>query len=258
MLVPARAAEFDHSHAAWTVLLRAHVVDQRGGGATAVDYAGMARDRAALTAYRRTLSAVPRTDYARWPKAQQLAFLINAYNAWTVELILTRYPDLKSIRELGSLLSSPWKKKFVPLLGDTLSLDQIEHDMIRRPGAFDDPRIHAAVNCASIGCPALRTEAFVAERLDSQLDDSLSRFLSDRTRNRFDPAEGRLEVSAIFNWYGEDFAQGHHGYDSLKTLFARHAKQLADRPQDQATIRAGRYTLGFQDYDWALNDVRRR
>ncbi|MGQ0699497.1 MAG: DUF547 domain-containing protein [Panacagrimonas sp.] len=252
----APAAGFDHQHAAWSDLLKENVVEQRGGVATGVRYAAIKRDRAALQAYLKNLSAVKRPDYANWSKPQQLAFLINAYNAYTVELILTEYPNLKSIKDLGSLLSSPWKKKFVPLLGQTISLDDLEHGVIRKPGAFDDPRIHAAVNCASVGCPALRFEAFVAETLDAQLDDSLSRFLDDDTRNRFDARRGVLEVSAIFDWYREDFSKGHKGYDSLKTLFARHADKLADTASAQEAIREGRYKRKFLDYDWSLNDAR--
>ena len=87
--------------------------------------------------------------------------------------------------------------------------------MLRAPGVFDDPRIHFAVICASIGCPMLREEAFVADRLEAQLDEQARRFLSDRTRNRFDAPRGRLEVSKIFDWYGEDFRQGHQGIASV-------------------------------------------
>jgi hypothetical protein len=102
----------------------------------------------------------------------------------------------------------------------------------------------------------LRNEAFVGERLDSQLDDALRRFLSDRTRNRFDAASGTLAVSRIFDWYRKDFEQGHKGYDSLQTLFERHAEALGPTPPAQADIRAGRYRLSYLDYDWSLNDAR--
>lgn len=101
------AAAFDHQHAAWTTLLQSHVVDQRGGATTAVRYADFARDRAALKTYLKSLSGVTRAQYAQWSKPQQLAFLINAYNAYTVELILTGYPGLKSIRDLGSTPCAP-------------------------------------------------------------------------------------------------------------------------------------------------------
>ena len=250
------ATGFDHRHAAWDTLLRQHVVVAAGGNASALRYAALQAQRAALKTYLVSLSAVPPATYGAWTKAQQLAFLINAYNAFTVELILTRYPKLKSIKDLGSFVQSPWKKKFFPLLGQERSLDEVEHEMIRAPGVFDDPRIHVAVVCASIGCPMLRNEAFVAERLDAQLDDALRRFLADGSRNRFDAGTGTLSASKIFDWYRKDFERGHKGYDSLQSLFARHAEVLGATPQAQAEVRAGRYKLVFLDYDWALNDAR--
>lgn len=256
----AQATGFDHGHAAWTSLLRKHVRLLRGGQATQVAYAGFAADRAALKAYLYTLSAVTPAAFAAWPRAERQAFLINAYNAFTVELILTRYPNLKSIKDLGSLLNSPWKPKWVPLLGGMVSLDDIEHAMLRKRGDYDDPRVHFAVNCASIGCPALREEAFVAARLDAQMDEQTLRFMSDRTRNRFNAQRGRLELSKIFDWYGEDFRLGHRGIASLPAFAARYADQLADAPADVANlrerIRAGSVGIAFADYDWALNDAR--
>lgn len=253
-----RAQSFDHNHATWHALLAKHVKPFAGGNASAVDYAALKNERPALQAYLASLSAVGETDYGKWSKPQRLAFLINAYNAYTVELILTKYPDLESIKDLGSVFQSPWKKKFFSLLGQERSLDDVEHGLIRAPGAFDDPRIHAAVVCASIGCPMLRPEAFTAEKLDAQLDDGMRRFLADASRNRFDAASGRLLVSKIFDWYGKDFEKGHKGYDSLKVTFARHAVQLAATPEAQAKVRSGDYKLEFLDYDWKLNDSRRR
>jgi hypothetical protein len=254
--VRAQSAGFDHGHAAWTALLRKHVRLLRGGQATQVAYAGFKADRAALKAYLDSLSAVTPATFGGWTRAERQAFLTNAYNAFTVELILTRYPDLKSIKDLGSLLNSPWKPKWVSLLGTKVSLDDIEHAMLRKRGDYDDPRVHFAVNCASIGCPALREEAFVAARLDAQMDEQTLRFMSDRTRNRFNPQRGRLELSKIFDWYGEDFRLGHRGIASLPAFAARYADQLADAPADRDRIRAGGVDIAFIDYDWALNDVR--
>jgi hypothetical protein len=257
LLTSAMAQALDHSHAAWQTLLAKHVKPSPSGNASAVDYAALKVERPALTAYLASLTAVSEGEYEQWSKPQRLAFLINAYNAFTVELILSKYPDLESIKDLGSLFQSPWKKKFFSLLGQERKLDDIEHGMIRAPGAFDDPRIHAAVVCASIGCPMLRAEAFVAERLDAQLDDGLRRFMADASRNRFDAASGRLQVSKIFDWYGKDFEKGHKGYDSLKSTFARHAEQLAAAPEARSRVRNGDYRVEFLDYDWRLNDSRR-
>jgi hypothetical protein len=254
--VPALAETFDQSHAAWTRLLKAHVVVQADGRSSRVDYAAFKADHAALTAYLGTLSAVSDAEYGGWTAPQRLAFLINAYNAFTIELILTRYPDLKSIKDLGSLFGSPWGKAFFSLRGAEHSLDDIEHRMIRVPGAFDEPRIHFAVVCASVGCPMLRDEAYVADRLDAQLEDGLRRFLSDRSRNGFDPASGGLKVSRLFDWYGADFAKGHHGFTSVATTLATYADVLADTPEARAAIRAGSAPIGFLPYEWRLNDVK--
>ncbi|KAA3649458.1 MAG: DUF547 domain-containing protein [Proteobacteria bacterium] len=255
-LLSAAVHAFDHSHAAWTALLKQHVVVNAAGTASAVRYAALKQERPKLKAYLDTLSAVTPIDFAGWQKPQQLAFLINAYNAFTVELILTRYPDLASIKDLGSLFASPWKRKFFTLLGQDESLDGIEHGRIRAAGVFDDPRIHAAVVCASIGCPMLRDEAFVAERLDAQLEDGMRRFLSDRSRNRFDTASNTLYVSKIFDWYADDFSRGHKGFDTLHTTFARYADVLTDSPEAARTLRAGTPRIEHLDYDWRLNDVR--
>ena len=246
---------FDHSHAAWSALLKKHVALIDGGKASQLRYAGMAQDRGALKAYLGALASVNAAAFDTFSKPQQMAFLINAYNAHTVELILTRYPKLASIKDLGSLIQSPWKKKIVPLLGATLSLDGIEQDMLRQRGRYDDPRIHFAANCASIGCPPLREEAYVAERLDAQLDEQALRFMSDRSRNRWNAANARLEVSQIFDWYGEDFKLGHRGITSPAAFYARFADQLADAPEDRKRIRNQSVSVAYLDYDWKLNDA---
>ena len=257
LATPLARAAFDHRHAAWDALLNQHVVLINNGNASQVNYAGFQADRAALNRYLDSLSAVGEADYRRWSKPQQLAFLINAYNAYTVDLILTRYPDLKSIKNLGSVWQSPWKKTFFTLLGQERSLDDVEHGLIRAPGAFDEPRIHAVVNCASIGCPLLRAEAFTADKLDAQLEDGMRRFLSDRSRNRFDAASNTLWVSKIFDWYQVDFEKGQQGFTSLDATFARYADALGDTPQARAAIRKGGLNLRYLDYDWALNATRR-
>ena len=245
-------AAFDQSHAKFTALLKAHVVWINGGSASRVDYAAIKNDPSLLTQYLSEVVSVTQKQYNDFSKPQQLAFLINAYNAYTIQFVLTKYPDLKSIKDLGSLFSSPWKKKLFPLLGEKRSLDEIEHGMIRKPGSFDDPRIHMAVNCASIGCPALRDEAYVADRLDAQLDDSVRRFLSDRSRNRAD--EKGLWVSKIFDWYAEDFEKK---AGSVQAWLAPHADLLSDDAQAQAAVRNESLRLHYLDYEWTLNDIQK-
>jgi hypothetical protein len=249
-------AAFDHAHSAWNQLVGRHVVVLEGGKASKVRYAAFAKDRAALKAYLDSLSAVNKSEFDGWSKAERLAFLINAYNAFTIELILRSYPDVGSIRDLGNIFRSPWRIRFFTLLGSEQNLDAIEHELIRQPGVFDEPRIHFAVNCASIGCPMLREEAYVAARLDLQLEDQTTRFLSDRSRNRYDPRQGALEVSKIFDWYRKDFESGLRGIESREAFFAGHADLLADLPSDRQAVTAGTVPIRFLDYDWSLNDAR--
>ncbi len=247
---------FDHSHSAWDSLLRKHVRLINDGRASQVSYKGMAEDRPALAAYLRSLSAVTPAQYASWNKPQQYAFLANAYNAFTVEKILTRYPNLKSIRDFGTVFGNPWKDRFFTLLGQPQHLDGIEHDTMRAPGVFDDPRVHVAVNCASIGCPLLDNRAFTPEQLNAQLDALMVRFMADRSRNRYNPQGKTVELSRIFDWYGKDFEKGHKGFSSINDVVARYADQLADSPADRAQLRSGSTPVRFLEYDWSLNDIR--
>jgi hypothetical protein len=233
--LPARAID----HGPWNALLVKHVVVLPGQHASQVDYAGMAGDRAALKAYLADLSGVPKAEFEGWAKNERKAFLINAYNAFTVEKILTRWPDIRSIWDFGKIFGNPFKDDFFTLLGKPMTLDGIEHGMLRKPGAYDDARIHYAVNCASIGCPMLREEAYVASRLEAQLDEQAVRFLSDRTRNRY--RDARLEVSKIFDWFEEDFVP-------YEKYFGRYARVL-DYP-------GGPVPVEFLDYDWSLNGLR--
>ena len=252
-------AQFDHTHAAWGDLLKKHVVLLDGAKASQVRYGGFQQERTQLKSYLETLGKVSAAEFQGWSKNQQLAFLLNAYNAATIEKVLTRYPNIRSIWDFGKLIGNPFKDKFVRLLGADMSLDNIEHDTIRAEGAYNDPRIHFALNCASVGCPMLREEPYVGQRLDTQLEEQTLRFLSDRTRNRFNPATNALEVSKIFDaspWYGGDFRRGWKGWTALEAFFARYANALADRPEDQKLIREHKAPIRHLDYDWALNAAR--
>jgi hypothetical protein len=254
LLASSAFAQFDQSHKAFDDLLKKHVVHSASGNASSVSYSGFQKDRAALKVYLDAASAVPEATYKSWPKPQQLAFLINVYNAYTIELILTKYPNVKSIRELGTTFTKPWGLKFFKLFGKETTLDNIEHDMIRAEGVFNDPRIHVAVVCASIGCPMLRNEVFTAEKIDVQLDDGMKRFLSDRARNRYSVESKKLEISKIFDWYKKDFVKGHKGFASLEATLSKYADQLADDPAARAEIKAGKVAISYLDYDWNLND----
>lgn len=241
------AESLDTTHARWDALLHRHVRWSTDGTASTVDYAGFADDRTALQSYLQTLAAVTPAEFSGWPEADQQAFLINAYNAATVELILQRWPKLKSIRELGGWLRTPWQRPFVVLLGETRSLDDIEHTLLRGAPGFAEPRVHFAVNCASVGCPALRPEAYTGARLGAQLQDQTQRFLRDRSRNRY--AEGKLQVSRIFDWYGDDFDR----VGGVAGFLADHADALGLDAAAEDALRHGELDIEFLPYEWSLN-----
>ena len=236
-VVASAAQPFDHSHAAWTAVLRGYVRDG------AVDYAGLkARGEPQLTSYLRALETLPREEYEHFSREQRLAFWINAYNAYTVRLTLDHYP-LKSIRSIGLLPLAAFRKSFIPLLGQELSLNDIENDRLR--AELRDPRIHFAIVCASKSCPALRSEAWRADAIDQQLDEATVAFLRDTSRNRWDAPGRTLLLSSIFKWFREDFERA---AGSLLAFVARYA-----RPEVAAVLQQGPVKIEFLDYDWSLN-----
>jgi len=241
------AQGFDHSHKAWDALLKKNVALVSGGKASQFRYAQMAKERGALKGYLENLSKVKQEEFDSWTKPQRMAFLINAYNAFTVEKILTRYPDIRSIWDFGKVFGNPFKDDFFMLFGRKFTLDGIEHETLRKKGAYDEPRVHFAVNCASVGCPMLREEAYAADRLEAQLAQQAERFLSDRSRNRM--RDGKLEVSKIFDWFKEDFAP-------REQFFAKYARLLSDDAAQQKLVAEGRAPLSFLEYDWSLNDAK--
>src|SRR5262245_61766217 len=175
--VAGACSSVDQTHARWTALLARRVDQGR------VDYAGLARDdQAALDTYLATLSGTCAADYERWTQAERIAFWLNAYNAFTVRLVLDHY-TLASIRQIGWLPLAAFRERFIPMediKGDVISLNDIEHGTLR--SEFHEPRIHFALVCAARSCPALRPEAYRGADLDQQLDDQGRTFLRDPTK----------------------------------------------------------------------------
>ncbi|KFZ31833.1 hypothetical protein IDSA_03880 [Pseudidiomarina salinarum] len=238
------AADFDHSHQKLTDILSTHLefYDDKSW----VDYQHINAHDSSLSAYLKSLSSVSDQTYKGWEKDQQLAFLINAYNAFTLELILNNYQQFaqgkaESIRDLGSWFGTPWEQDFFTLLGEKRNLDWIEHQQIR--GDFNEPRIHAALVCAAISCPNLRAEAYQAAQLDQQLESQMQSFLADPDKNYLAPESETLYLSSIFKWYREDFQQGHQGFTKLTDFGSRYyGTDTSD------------YDIRFLDYNWRLND----
>lgn len=243
----AQGEGFDHAHARWTAVLGAHLREGR------FDYEALGAARGELDQYLLDLRAVTREEFAGWRREQRYAYWINAYNAFTVHLVLSRYP-LESIQDIGTTLAPVWKKEFVPLghlygegTTELISLDTIEHRILRPQ--FLDARVHAAVNCASESCPPLAPEAFRAEELDAQLDARVLAWLSDPALNRFDAEERRAEVSAIFDWFEGDFARD---AGSVEAWIARYGPASARWMADGEEVE-----LRHLEYSWKLNDVPR-
>jgi hypothetical protein len=220
-------------HGEWDVLVKKHV--SKNG---MVDYQGFLKDKKQLQVYLDKLSANKPTS--KWSKNEKMAFWINAYNAFTVKLILDNYP-IKSIKDIKRgipFVNSVWDITFIPMGKEKIDLNYIEHTILRKE--FKDPRIHAAINCASFSCPLLRNEAYYASRLDEQLNDAMRKFVNDPQRNQLD--KSNIKISKIFSWFAGDFkVNGSSVVDYLN----KYAKK---RVQSNAKI-------DFLEYQWELNDV---
>ncbi|WP_163339660.1 DUF547 domain-containing protein [Desulfopila sp. IMCC35008] len=221
-------------HDNWDSLLQVHVKNGL------VDYNGFKRQEKLLDEYLHQLAEVPTEQLSG---NEKLAFYINAYNAYTIKLILQNFrkgSPPRSIKDIGGFFSSPWSIRFAVVGGDTLTLDNIEHDIIRKE--FDEPRVHFAVNCASLSCPPLLNRAYRGELLDDQLQENTRRFLNDPHFTRLEGTT--LFVSKIFKWFGEDFK------DDIPGFVRTHAGE-----ELQHGLQAGgdRLIIKYLDYDWSLN-----
>ena len=234
-------------HSAWTALLRRYV--QPGSdGLNRVDYAGFkAGGHRALKGYVAELQAA---DVGRLSRAEQFAFWANLYNARTVDIVLDAYPvaSIKDIRLGGGLKAlvggGPWQAEVVRVAGVGLSLDDIENKILRP--LFGDPRVHYAINCASIGCPNLMTEALTGAGLDARLDSAARAYIGSSRGLAI--RDGRATASSIYSWFQADFGGSP---EAVLAHMRRHA------PPELAGQLARRTTIDAFDYDWRLNDVAR-
>lgn len=216
-----------------------------------VDYAELKKQRATLDAYLRSLEAVDPAEFTSWERADRYAFWINAYNSYTVQIVVDHFP-IESIKKIGEPEGSVWDRRFIDLKplypqaeGDKLSLNDIEHRILRPQ--FKDARVHAAVNCASIGCPQLRNEAFRGETLERQLDAAARAWLNDVRLNRFDGARRVARISRIFEWFEEDFVRDSK---SVALWLARFAPKT-----EHSWLSSGNLRIEYLEYDWRLNVV---
>ena len=225
-----RGNDIKPDHDTWSVLLALYV-DTEGS----VNYEGFQRDVLQLDMYLEDLSSNP--PGRTWTEAEELAYWINAYNAFTIKLILDHYP-LESIKDIADglpMINSPWDIKFFTIGGVEMDLNTIEHEILRKK--FDEPRIHFAINCASVSCPKLRNEAYTAYQLEQQLEEQTLDFLNNSNKNRF--TEEEIYLSSIFDWFNSDFTdQG----DLLG--FVKQYRPSLDKD----------LPIKYLQYDWGLNN----
>ena len=237
----ANKATIDHS--AWDQFLGQYV--KRGGdGINRVPYGSIAgADRKKLQSYLTALQATPISKYSR---AEQRAYWINLYNATTVDLVIAHYP-VASIRDIsispGWFASGPWGKKLLKVEGEDVSLDDIEHRILRP--IWRDPRNHYAVNCASLGCPNLQPHAFTVAFMDAMLEEGARSYVN-HPRGAHVRDDGLLEVSSIYKWFVSDFG-GEKGV-------IEHLRQYAGPELSQEL--AGKTEIIDYRYDWTLNDAK--
>jgi hypothetical protein len=218
----------DAEHKLFNQVLGDHVADGE------VDYAAIKKDER-FEKYIASLREV--TPSAIKDDNERLAFWINAYNAFTIKLINDHSP-ISSIRDIKQGDLGPWDIVWIDIHGKRYSLNQIEHEIIRKE--FDEPRIHMALVCAAKSCPPLRSEAYVGRTVDAQLEDNSRLFLLDRTKNRYDEKSNALYLSELFNWYGEDFVKR---FGSAQN-FALRMMGITD---------VNPAALKYLSYDWSLN-----
>jgi hypothetical protein len=220
---PTEPADGPPSHDAWNSLLQQYV-NSKGN----VNYAGFKSSQAKLQAYLDELAANP--PQSSWPSSERLAYWINAYNAFTVKLIVDNYP-LASITDLHG--GKPWDVKWIKLGDKTYSLNNIENDIIRP--RFKEARIHFAVNCAAASCPPLYNRAFTAGKLNTQLEQLTKKFVNNASYNEI--GSQKVEISKIFDWYKADFSP------SIIAFLNKYA----------ATSISNDAKINFKEYDWSLN-----
>jgi len=220
------------THEIWDELVREHVT-QNG----VVNYKGIMRDSVQFNAYLNLLSS-HHPNEAHWTRDERLAYWINAYNAFTVKLVLDYYPveSIKDIKKGIPLVNSVWDIKFIKIGGETYDLNNIEHGILRKE--FYEPRIHFAINCASVSCPQLRNEAFSATKIESQLKAQTLYFLSDPGKNQL--SVDQVKISKLFSWFKGDFTNN---------------GSLIDFLNDHGPVRINQNaTINYLNYDWNLNE----
>ncbi|MBI4369346.1 MAG: DUF547 domain-containing protein [Elusimicrobia bacterium] len=255
---PSIADNFDQSHSLLSQVLKEYIHDGL------VNYKKLKDNPKKLDHYIKELDAVQKSDVSSWSRNERIAFWINAYNALTIKAIIDHYPvqaaplsfvngPKNSIRQIPGV----WDKLKFHVMGRILSLDEIEHDILRRQ--FKEPRVHMALVCASIGCPSLREEAYTGAQMEDQLEDQARLFLANPKKFKIIHKKNMVRLSAIFKWFGDDFVESY----GPSSGFSGHPKTMRAslnfiskylKATDREFLQKEKYRVKWYRYDWTLND----
>ncbi|MGH7908355.1 MAG: DUF547 domain-containing protein [Thermodesulfobacteriota bacterium] len=253
------AKQFDHSHSIYDSLLKKYVKNGR------VDYKRIKASSDNFSTYLRNLGSVNESDYSKWSREEKLSFWINAYNAFTIKAIIDNYPikgrvfsiyPRNSIRQIDGV----WDKLQFRAVGKTVTLEEIEHEILRKQ--FNEPRIHFAIVCASLGCPDLRKDAYKANMINEQLENAATEFINNPQKGvRINPDDNEVKISKIFKWFGEDFIDE---FGNTKSFNDRDTKDRAvlnfvttqlKSQEDRTFLESNQFKISYLDYDWSLNEL---
>ena len=259
---PPSTAPFDHEHRLLDQVLQKHVENGL------VNYRALQADPETLDRYLQSLAGVDPKAYENWTRQQKLAFWINAYNAYTLRVIVDHYPVTHSIfvdplrrYPADSIRQIPgvWGWRWWPVMGGKYTLDHMEHVILRK--RMIEPRIHFVLVCASKGCPLLENRAFDAEHLEAKLDRAAVNYLYRDRKVQIDKAGNAVRLPQIFNWFAGDFTSD----PQTAVFFERYPRETIGpltwvyryaNAEDREFMRQGKFELSYLEYDWALNDRR--
>ena len=254
---------FDRSYAVYNSLLNKYVSKGR------VDYQGFIESRGELGAFLKSMGSLDPAEFDTWPESDKLAFWINAYNAFTIKAIIDHYPIKRSFSLVGIFyapsnsilqIKGVWKKLQFRALGRTVTLDEIEHGILRKE--FNEPRIHMAIVCASVSCPDLSSEAYTGDKIEEQLAAASVRFVNNPDKGvSIDERARKVKVSKIFKWFGDDFIENYGDSvrfrnESLKNnAVLNFIIDYLISDSNKAYLEKDDFKLAYLKYDWHLNEM---
>lgn len=253
---------FDQSHSIFDSLLKKNVKNGK------INYKGFISSGDRFDFYLKQLASVSGDDFSSWTRNEKLAYWINAYNAFTIKAVIDNYPiernlDISaviypknSIRQIDGV----WDELKFSAAGKEVTLNEIEHEILRKE--FNEPRIHTAIVCASIGCPDLMHDAYKANKIDQQLESSSSAFVNNPDKGvRVDMKKKEVHLSKIFNWFGMDFVGKYgtdeffRGRDNKQRGVLNFVRMHINSEEKKEFLESNDFSISYIDYDWSLNEL---